>query len=410
MKRVILVLLVIAGMSSLAAAEEGRLLRFPDVHLDKVAFVYAGDIYTAPRAGGTAVRLTSHEGLELFPRFSPDGSLIAFTGQYDGDWAVYVIPVDGGQPKRLTWHPGIQPTSERFGPENLVMGWSNDGTKVLFRSRKEATDAWDGRVYLVSLEGGLPEPLPMKQAGFTSLSPDGAWVAYCPIFRDFRTWKRYKGGMAQDVWVYDMQGLTSEKITDWQGTDNMPMWYLDKIYFNSDRTQPSERLNLHKYDTKTKQIAAVTDFSEYDVRWPSLGPDGIAFEMGGFVYVMDLPSEKVHKIEIDLITDRHTIRPEIREVADNIAEYDIAPNGKRVVFAARGELFTVPVKEGNTRKLVTRSDSRERAPAWSPDGEWIAYYTDATGEERLMVTAHDVSETLALTAEAKGRRGDVIFI
>ncbi len=406
MKRVILVLLFLAGITTCAHTKEGRLLRFPDVHLDKVAFVYAGDIYTAPRSGGQAVRLTSHEGLELFPKFSPDGSIIAFTGQYDGDWAVYVMPVGGGQPKRLTWHPGIQQSSERFGPENLVMGWNAEGTHVLYRSRKGATDVWDGRTYLVSLEGGLPEPLPMKQAGFTSLSPDGQWVAYCPIFRDFRTWKRYKGGMAQDVWVFDMQALTSEKITDWEGSDNMPMWYLDKIYFNSDRTRPSGRLNLHRYDTKSKETVPVTDFVEYDVRWPSLGPDGIAFEMGGFVYVMDLPSERIHKVEIDLITDRHTVRPEIRDVDDDISEYEVAPNGKRVVFAARGDLFTVPVKEGNTRKLVTRSNSRERSPAWSPDGEWIAYYTDATGEERLMVTAHDASETQALTAEAKGRRGD----
>ncbi len=404
MRRYIMVLAALLVCTASSMAQEARLLRFPAVHKDMVAFVYAGDIYTAPRTGGQATRLTSHDGREFFPRFSPDGSKIAFTGQYDGDMAVYVMPVEGGHPSRLTWHPGAQNTSERMGPENVVMGWSPDGTKVMFRSRMETASDWDGRIYLVNLTGSLPEPLPMMQAGFTSFSPDGKKVAYCPIYRDFRTWKRYMGGTAQDVWIYDLEKNTSEQITDWAGTDNVPMWYGDKIYFNSDRTDG--KLNLYRYDIATKQVTQVTKFEEYDVRWPSLGIDGIAFENGGYLYVMDLPSEQVHKVEIKLITDHHTMRPEIKDVSKRIGDFDIAPNGKRAVFAARGDLFSVPAKDGNTRRLITRSDAREGSPQWSPDGKWIAFYSDITGEEELYVISHDGADTVQLTSGNRVQRYD----
>lgn len=402
MKSFIIVLTLVLLVSLSLGAEEARLLRFPAVNGDMVAFVYAGDIYTAPRSGGQATRLTSHPGLELFPRISPDGSKVAFTGQYDGDMAVYVIPVAGGQPQRLTWHPGLQNSSERMGPENIVMGWSADGTKVMFRSRKEAIDDWDGRIYLVDLEGGMPEALPMYSAGFTSMSPDGRKVAYCPIYRDFRTWKRYMGGMAQDVWIYDMDARTSEKITDWEGTDNVPMWYGDRIYFNSDRTDG--KLNLYRYDVNMGEVTQVTSFTEYDVRWPSLGSDGIAFENGGYLYVMDLPSEQVRKVSVEVIFDRHTMRPEIKDVSRNISDYDIAPNGKRVVFAARGDLFTVPAEEGDTRTLIARSEAKEESPEWSPDGKWIAFYSDVSGEEELYLVAHDGTDTVQLTSGNRVQR------
>ncbi len=382
-------------------ASEARLLRFPDVCRDKVAFSYAGDIYVVSRNGGQATKLTSHQGLELFPRFSSDGRQIAFTGQYDGDMSVYVMPVEGGEPVRLTYHPGIQQTSERFGPENVVMGWHPDGRKILFRSRKEANDWWDGRVYLVDVKGGIPEPLPLRTAGFTSFSPDGKKVAYCPIYRDFRTWKRYRGGMAQDVWIFDLTSLEAEKVTDWEGTDNIPMWYHNKIYFNSDRTGT---LNLFSYDLSTKRTRQVTDFTEYDVRWPSLGPDGIAFENGGYIYILDLPSETLQRIEVQLATDRHTVRAEYVKVSDKIQEFDISPEGKRVAFSARGEIFTVPAKEGNTRDLTNSSGSKEMYPRWSPDGKWIAYVSDRTGEEELYLTSQDGKEEIRLTTDGHCHR------
>ncbi len=377
--RVIVIVVALAHCAPVAG-DEARLLRFPDVSNDRVAFVYAGDIYTTARTGGQAIKLTDHKGLELFPKFSPDGRQVAFTGQYDGDMSVYVVPVDGGVPRRLTYHPGIQRTSDRFGPENLVLGWHPDGERVLFRSRKETNDWWDGRVYLVSLQGGMPEPLPMDPAGFTSLSPDAGQVAYCPIFRDFRTWKRYRGGMAQDVWIFDLNTFENRRITDWIGTDNKPMWYVDRIYFNSDRTGA---LNLFCYDLNSGETRQVTQFTEYDVRWPSLGQDGIAFENGGWVYVMDLPSEKLQKLEIHLTSDRNLVRPDWVNVGDNVRDYDVSPDGKRAVFSARGDVFTVPAESGNTRNLTGSSGAHDRNPQWSPDGRNIAMISDASGEEEL---------------------------
>jgi len=397
MRRVFLITVLFCIFSiQLLNAEEARLLRFPDVHKDKIAFVYAGDIYVAGRDGGQAVRLTSHEGLELFPKISPDGNWIAFTGQYDGDYSVYVIPVTGGEPKRLTYHPGILHTSERFGPENIVLGWHPDGKRVIYRSRKEANDWWEGRIYMAALDGGLPEVMPMKVAGFTSLSPDTKKVAYCPIYRDFRTWKRYLGGMAQDVWTFDLETFEAKKITDWEGADNMPMWYQDKIYFNSDRTGT---LNLYVYDTGSGQTRTVTEFTEYDVRWPSLGPDGIAFENGGYIYVLDLPSETLKKTTVHLTYDRPQTRTEFVNVSDRIRDYDISPNGKRAVFRARGELFTVPVKEGNTRNLTNTSGANERYPAWSPDGKWIACVSDIDNEDELYLISQDGKEKTRLTSD-----------
>jgi tricorn protease len=397
----LLLTVILLAMHCSSFAEEARLLRFPDVHTDRVAFVYAGDIYVAPRAGGEAARLTSHIGLELFPKFSPDGSMIAFTGQYDGDMSVYTIPVDGGDPTRLTYHPGIQKTSERFGPENLVLGWHPDGEHVLFRSRKEPADWWDGRAYLVSLNGGLPEPLPMNAAGFTSFSPDAKMVAYSPIFRDFRTWKRYKGGMAQDVWTFDLENMTAKKITNWVGSDNMPMWYDNKIYFNSDRTGT---LNLFCYDLGNGETRQVTEFTDFDVRWPSLGPDGIAFENAGYIYVLDLPSEKLNKIVISLRTDRHAMRPEYVNVSGKVRDFHLSPDGNRAVFSARGEIFTVPKKDGNTRNLTNSSDANDRLPKWSPNGKWICYISDTTGEEELYLVSHDDKERIRLTTDGHCRR------
>ncbi|MBN2226677.1 MAG: PD40 domain-containing protein [candidate division Zixibacteria bacterium] len=377
-------------------ADEARLLRFPDISAEHIAFAHGGDVFIVARNGGQAVRLTSDEGLELFPRFSPDGRQIAMTAQYDGDWAVYVIPITGGEPKRLTYHPGIQNTSERFGPENVVMDWHPTENKILFRSRKQAQDWWDGRVYLVSVDGGLPTPLPMATAGFTSFSPKADQVAYCPIYRDFRTWKRYKGGMAQDVWIFNLSTYESQKITDWVGTDNMPMWYQDRIYFNSDRTG---KLNLYCYETNTGQTRQVTEFDEYDVRWPALGPDAIVFENAGFLYIMELPSETVHKVPVTITTDRNAMRGGYVSVSDQIREFDLSPDGKRAVFSARDDIFTVPAKHGNTRNLTNSSGSKEKDPVWSPDGRWIAFTSDSTGEQELYVISSDRTQQFRLTTD-----------
>ena len=385
-------------MSATGFAEEGRLLRFPDIHGDKIAFVYAGDLWTVNSQGGTASKLTNHAGLEFFPKFSPDGKELAFTSQYDGQMNVYVMPAEGGEPKRLTYHPGAQ-TSERMGYEDMVLDWFVDGSKILFRSRRETVSDWVGMLYGISPNGGMEETLPLPEGGLTSFSPDGKKIAYCRTFRDFRTWKRYKGGMAQDVWIYDLKTYDLERVTDYDGVDHFPMWYKDRIYFVSDRTGAS---NIFCYDLISKQTRQVTSYTDYDVKWPSLGPDAIVFEKGGYLYVMELPSERVQKVKAELNSDRIVARPEFVKVSENVQDYNLSPDGKRAVIGARGEIFTVPAEKGNTRNLTNSSNAHEKYSSWSPDGKWIAYVSDKSGEDEIYIVPQDGREReIQLTFEGK---------
>ena len=263
-------------------ASETRLLRFPAVHENTLVFTYGGNLYTVPSAGGTARQLTSHDGFEMFARFSPDGKHLAFTGQYDGNTEVFLMPAEGGSPKRLTYTAtlGRDDVSDRMGPNNIVMGWTPDGKNILFRSRMNSFNDFIGALYTVSIEGGLPEQLPLPRGGFASYSPDGSKLVYNRIFREFRTWKRYRGGMADEVWIYDFKTKTTEAITNDAAGDIIPMWAGDKIYFVSDRDE-NKRFNIWSYDTKTKATKQVTKFTEFDCKFPSLGNKAIAFENGG---------------------------------------------------------------------------------------------------------------------------------
>lgn len=381
--------------ASALAEEEGRLLRFPDIRGDKVVFAYAGDIWTAPSAGGIATRLTSHEGIEQFPKFSPDGKWIAFTGQYDGSQQVYVMPAAGGEPKQLTFYPSTT-FPERFGADNMIYGWTPDG-KILFRSQRDSFETFVGRLYKVGVEGGLPEVLPMPISGSASFSPDGTKLAYNRVMRDFRPWKRYKGGLAQDVWIFDTKTHEVEKITDWEGTDNYPMWHGDKIYFNSDR---EKRLNLYCYDLNSKETTKVTDFEKYDVKFPSLGGDSIVFENGGYLYVLDLTNGEQRKLEITLPTDRPLTRDTYVNASNRIEDFDLGREGKRAVFTARGEIFTVPAKHGNIRNLTNTPGIREKFATWSPDGKWIAYVSDKSGEDELYIrAANGEGDEIAITTD-----------
>src|SRR5271166_4909804 len=371
-------------------AQEGRLLRFPDIYKDKIAFMYAGDLWLASSSGGTARRITSHPGRELFPKFSPDGKWLAFTGQYDGNFNVYVMPAEGGQPKQLTFYQGsAQPLSDRMGILNQVIGWTPDGKSVVFLSRRDASNGWIKRPYTVSVDGGLPQPMPMDAGGLLSFSPDGAKVAYNRVFRNFRQWKRYTGGLAQDITIYDIKNNVVDQViphTDY--TDTFPMWHGNMIYFTSDRG-PGHRLNLYGYNPDGKQVEQLTKFDEFDVMWPSLGPDAIIFENGGYLYTFDFQTRQPKKLTIYVSGEHDQAMKHWVNASRHITDFDIAPDGKRAAIAARGEVFTVPAKEGSTRNLTHSPGIRERHVAWSPNGQWIAYISDRSGEDEIYISPQD---------------------
>ena len=372
-----------------AQTPEARLLRFPAIHGGQVVFTYAGDLYTVPAAGGVARRLTSDIGFEMFARFSPDGKWLAFTGQYDGNTEVYLMPSIGGAPKRLTWTAtlGRDDVSDRMGPNNLVVGWKDNG-HILFRSRRTEWNDFLGKLYLASADGGPLEELPLPRGGFGSFSADGSQLVYNRIFREFRTWKRYRGGMADDVWLYDFKTKATTNLTNNPALDIIPMWKGNKVYFASDRDQPY-RMNLYGYDLGSKQTRKLTDFTEFDIKFPSLGDTSIVFENGGFIYRFDLASEKVTKVPVTIAEDFDSGRATVVDASRSIQTYEIAPDGSRALFGARGDVFTVPAKYGPTRNLTRTPGVHERAAKWSPDGRWIAYISDVTGEDELWIAPQD---------------------
>jgi tricorn protease len=368
---------LLRGAAPAAALEECRLLRQPDIQGDRIVFVYAGDLWTVARAGGVAARLTSHEGSELFPKFSPDGRSIAFTAEYDGNTDAYVVPTEGGEPVRLTWHPAPDQVAE----------WYPDGRSILLRSSRNAAVSRLDRFFRVPAQGGFEEALPLPSGGYASLSPDASRIAYVSPAYDNRTWKRYRGGDAPQIWVYDFGRNSGEKITDWPGPNEWPMWHGRTIYYTSDRG--GRTANLWAYDLDRKTHRQVTHFDEYDVKWPSLGSDAIVFENGGYLYVLDLPDEQAHRLQVLVPDDKPATRAEYRNVSAWITDLDLSPSAKRAVFAARGDLFTVPAEKGDPRLLLGTPGARERDPAWSPDGRWIAYLSDQTGEYEIWVTGSD---------------------
>src|SRR5437867_6379628 len=365
-----------------------RLLRFPALSKDSIAFVYGGDIWTVPRAGGTARQLTSDPGLEILPRYSPDGRWIAFTGEYDGNRDVYVIPAEGGEPRRLTFWTDTGHPSERAGPNNMVIGWTPDGKRVLFRSRHQAWEDRSGRLYTVALGGVLPEPLPMPEGGLAAFSPDGRRVVYNRIFTNFRTWKRYRGGMTLSLWIYDLAGNRLDALTANDSNSTEPIWIGDTIYFDSDR---DKTFNLFSVDPATKAVKKLTDHREYDVRWASGGPGGIVYENGGDIHLYDLAAGRAAKVVIHVPAERPAARPGFVPLSERISEFGISPDGKRALFVARGEVLTVPAEKGNTRNLTGTPGSHERGAAWSPDGRWIAFLSDRTGAEEVWIAPQDRS-------------------
>ncbi len=387
-----LTLLLTAAVAQ--AQDEARLLRFPTISDQAVVFGYAGNLYTVPQAGGVARRLTSHDGYEMFPRFSPDGKLIAFTAQYDGNTEVYVMPAEGGTPKRLTFTATLtrDDVSDRMGPNNIVIGWTPDGKNILFRSRMITFNDFIGQLFTVSVDGGLPEQLPLPRGGFGSYSPDGGKLVYNRVFREFRTWKRYRGGMADDVWTYDFKTKQTERLTDDLAQDIIPMWVGEKIYFLSDR-DAAKRFNLYSMDPKTKATKPLTAYTDFDVKFPSASGKHVVFENGGYLYKLDVATEKVEKIPVRILEDGVSARGGLTNVGKHIADFGVSPDGKRALFAARGDLFTVPASSGLTRNITATPGAHERNPEWSPDGKTIAYVSDASGEDEIYTLTQDGSET-----------------
>ena len=385
------------------AAEPTRLLRFPDLSGDRIAFTYAGDIWLASSDGGTATRLTSHPGLELFAKFSPDGSQIAFTGQYDGDEQVYVVPTAGGAPRQLTFYPAAGPLAPRWGYDYQVYGWSPDGKSVLFRSLRDGWDLGDTKLFLVDTAGELPRALPMPESGGGDLSPDARRVVYSPVTRDFRHWKRYEGGWAQDLWILDLDSLESVQVTNHRRSDRDPMWIDDTIHFSSDR---DGTLNLYAYEVDSGDLTQLTSEDRWDVRWPSADKANrrIVYEKAGSLEIFDLASGAARPVPIHVPTDQLARRPSRVSAAGQVSGFSLSPKAKRAAFSARGDIFSVPIEHGPTRNLTRTSGANDRDPAWSPDGRRIAFVSDRSRETEIWTVNQDGSgEPVQLTEDSVGR-------
>ena len=282
-------------------AQEARLLRFPTSHDNRIVFSYTGDLYTVNTSGGVARKLTNHNGQEIFARFSPDGKTIAFTGQYDGNSEIYTIPSEGGIPSRITYTPTLNrdDVSDRMGPNNICMTW-RDNESLVLRTRSTDWNDWKGQLFLAKTNGAPLEQLPFPQGGFCSYSPDKSKIAYNRVFREFRTWKRYRGGQADEIWIYDFNTHQTIKITDNDAQDIIPMWSGNKIYYISDR---DARMNIFCYDLISKTTKKITTFKDFDVKFPSIGDQYLVFENGGYIYKLDLKTDKFDKVNITLQED-----------------------------------------------------------------------------------------------------------
>jgi tricorn protease len=390
MQRILCLAIACMVMNQLYSQEEARLLRFPAIHGNQVVFTSAGDLYTVAKSGGTARKLTSHEGYEMFARFSPDGNQIAFTGQYDGNTEIFLIPASGGIPKRLTYTAtlGRDDISDRMGPNNIVMTW-RDNQNIVYRSRKKSFNDFKGQLFAANINGGLSEELPLPVAGFCSFSPDGSRMAYNRVFREFRTWKYYRGGMADDIWIHDFQTKETTNITNNDAQDIIPMWLGNEIYFLSDRDRI---MNLFAYDLTNGETRKVTHFNDYDIKFPSAGNQSIIFENGGYIYNFDLSTQRAEKITVFIADDLLPGRDEFKDASKFINTWDVSPDGRRLTLGARGDVWTVPAETGITRNLTQSPGVHDRNVGWSPDGRFISFISDRTGEDEIYIKDQSGSE------------------
>ena len=374
--------LAVAGAALAQHQPNAGMLRYPDVSQTHIVFSYANDLWVVPKSGGTATKLSSPPGAEALAKFSPDGQQIAFNANYDGGRDLYTIGVVGGIPQRVTHHPAAE----------WLTDWTSGG-ELLFFQNGFAGLPRQTQIFTVSPQGGMPNKLPVPYGANGSLSPDGTWLAYTPHSRDTRTWKRYRGGMATDIWLFNLNTHESKKITDWEGTDTIPMWHGAKVYYLSDNG-PEHRLNIWSYDPASGQRSQLTKFSEYDCKFPSIGPGDrgegeIVFQNGSGLFLLDLGNGQSTKVEVTIPGDREKIRAHTVDAAEFLAGGGISSTGKRAVVEARGDIWTVPAEHGAPRQVTDTSGAAERTPAWSPDGKWIAYFSDESGEYELHITQSD---------------------
>ncbi len=369
----LLLVFVLLSQSALFAAIAGRFMRYPDIHNDTIVFSYEGDLWSVPSAGGLATRLTSHPGNEFAAKISPEGKWIAFTGDYDRGDNAYLIPIDGGVPKRLTYH----------GSRVQTVAWTADGKKVVYRSSHENTYRPITALYAVSTDATMPEKLPIPRAVLGSFSPDGKKLIYNPRGNEEYYWKRYKGGQYQDIWLYDFAGKTFTPLTDYVGKNSYPMWIGEWMYFVSDRGN-NGIANLYRYYFDSKKIEQVTHYEDFDVQMPSTDGRQIVYLHSGYLYVLDTANNQSRKVEVSIPTDQWQLAKRTLNPKDYIHSMSISNDGKTVAFEARGDILLVPNDENlPTQNLTESSDTRERFPQISPDGKWLAFFSDKSGEYQL---------------------------
>jgi len=366
-------ILLLATAIGAVSQEKPTLLQDPTLSKTQIAFAYAGDLWTVPRGGGEAVRLTIDVGQERQPLFSPDGSTIAFTGEYDGNVDVYVVPASGGVPRRLTYHPG----------SDTAVAWTPDGNQILFASNRSSDSSRTSQLFTIAVDGVFPAKVPLPAAYEGAYSPDGARLAYLPLGRAFSAWKRYRGGRTTPVWIATLSDSSVEKVPRDNSNDFNPMWPAAdarRIYFLSDRNGP---VTLFAYDTSTRKVEQLIQHSGLDIKSACAGPDAIVYEQFGSLRLYDLKSRRTTPVNVTLKGDLASVRPNFEKVNEALGNPSISPTGVRAVFEARGEILTVPAEKGDVRNLTNTPGVAERDPAWSPDGKWIAYFSDESGEYAL---------------------------